>query len=321
MDKPSIFATMATLVTALAGCPDNTCFLKVCSNGQCRCHLSSCVDGADFDTNQNRCVCMAGRLPVAGQCLTQAAADAYCGVGFRHGPTGCVRIECGPEAQLDEATGACIPLSQVAGNVGVQVGQGEKLGCPPGSELVVEGNTGACVPVGQTCAPDETWSGQACVKQGQCPTGWRWDPGHQRCVEFAKTGDDVTEVDVTQWAWSTYGPDGGQGTTAFCSQFARKPWRFGVPEGQSTLVQVEVQLGFPDQNVSAGAVMTKPSYVGATYAVPAKGAEAVQSAAASLFAPLQQGGGRASTPQATTTVRCAIVNAAKPVAVPATGGF
>ena len=321
MYKLSLFALLALVVATLAGCPKDTCLLKVCKGNVCRCHWSTCVDGATFDTNQNRCVCVAGRFPVAGQCLTQAAADAYCGVGYRFGPQGCARIECGPEAQLDEATGHCVPLSQVAGNVGVQVGQGEKLGCPPGSELVIEGNTAACVPVGQTCAPDETWDGQQCVKQGQCPTGWRYDPTLRQCIEFAKTGDDVTEVNVMQWAQSTYGPNGGQGTSTFCSKFARKPWRFGVPEEQSTLVQVEVQLGFPDQNVSAGAVVTKPSYVGVSYAVPAGGAESVQQAAQDLFTPLQMGGGKASAVQASTTVRCAVVNAAKPVAVPATGGF
>ncbi len=324
MGKLGIIVTLALLLAGTAGCPKNTCFLEVCSNGVCRCHVSSCVDGAEYDTTQKRCQCIVGRLPVAGQCLTQAAADAYCGTGFRHGPTGCLRITCEADAELDEATGACIPrekVSEVASNVGVEVGEGEKLGCPPGSELVIEGNTAACVPLDQTCAPDESWDGQACRKLSPCPTGSRWDPTQNRCIQFATTGDDAAVVDVNQWALSSYGPNGGQGSAPFCSQFARKPWRFGVPEGQSTLVQVAVQLSFPDNNVTAGTVMASPSYVGVPTPVPPKGVEAIQSAAESLFAPLRQGGGRANATQATTTVRCAIVNAAKPVAVPATGGF
>ena len=46
--------------------------------------------------------------------------------------------------EIDEKTGWCVSkdqVNQVAANMGVAVGQGQQLGCPPGQKLVVEGKT------------------------------------------------------------------------------------------------------------------------------------------------------------------------------------
>ena len=86
------------------------------------------------------------------------------------------------------------------------------------------------------------------------------------------------------------------------------------------MIRVAVLLSFPDQHVVRGAVTTTATYALHGRPVPPAGAAAVQQAAESIFAPLRAGGGRADAPTATTTVDCAVVNAAKPVPVPATGG-
>jgi hypothetical protein len=52
-----------------------------------------------------------------------------------------------------------------------------------------------------------------------------------------------------------------------------------------------------------------------------KGATAVNTAAKDLAASLIGGGGRAASPTASTVVKCTVVNAAKPVAVPSSGGI
>jgi len=127
-------------------------------------------------------------------------------------------------------------------------------------------------------------------------------------------------VDVTTWAATSYGPNGGMGSSGFCSKLARKPWRFGVPQGQSATVQVALQLSFPEGQVQSATVSTSPSYGGNPTPVPPQGREAVQTAADDVLATLKQGGGQASQPQVSTTVRCIIKNGAPPLVIPATGG-
>lgn len=311
-------------ITLLTGCPKGMCLLQICENGQCRCSWSTCPEGASYNLDEKRCACDEGRVAIDGQCLTPEAATAYCGKGFRYEGGGCVTVQCPAGQEIDYATGNCISpqqVNEVANKMGVQVGAGEKLGCPPGSQLVVDGDAAACVPLSETCAPDETWSGQACVKAAQCPTGSVWDQMTGQCVAYAQGADSQElSVDVAQWAFANYGPHGQNGTTKFCGQFARKPWSFGVSEGTTAAVQVAVTLSFPNGQIATGAVQTAATYANSGKAVPPRGATAVQEAAQHLFTTLQLGGGQATTPAANTTVRCIITNAAKPVPVPATGG-
>jgi len=324
------FLALAPLLAAVpllaASCRGDACLLKICTNGHCRCSISSCQDGAAYDTKQNRCRCLKGTIPLAGQCLTPEAANAYCGKGFyfEASVNGCVRATCRPGDELDESTGMCIPhdqVAQVGKNMGVPVGPGEKLGCPAGTKLVVDGPKAACVPLSETCARDETWTGQACAKVTQCPTGSIWDATLRQCVQYAQgSGKSELSVNVGQWATANYGPNGGQGTTGFCGQFSKKPWSFGVVEGQTAIVQINVMLSFPGGEVAKGVVQTSTSFAASGNPVPAKGAAEVDAAAKSIFGTLQQGGGRATSPTASTSVKCAVINAAKPVSVPATGG-
>jgi hypothetical protein len=310
--------------TTLVGCPKNTCFLTYCSNGVCSCPVSSCPDGASYDLNQSKCQCDTGKIPLDGQCLSPQAANEYCGKGFHYDSGGCVPTRCGPNEELDLSTGGCLPrqkMNEVASTMGVQVGEGQKLGCPPGNKLVVEGNSAACVPDSQTCAPDEVWSGQACTKIAQCPTGQAWNAALGKCVAFAQTGgSEAMTVDVAQWSASNYGPDGGQGTGKFCGSFAKKPWSFGVSEGQSAMIRVAITMAFPEGKIAQGAVRTAATFASNGRGAPQAGADAVQSGAQGVFTLLQLGGGQAATPTTVTTVQCPVVNAAKPIPVPATGG-
>ncbi len=151
----------AALGLGSAGCPANFCFLKVCDGrGECSCPLSTCADGAGFDTTQNRCRCLRGFFEVAGHCLDQQHANAYCGKGYGFENGGCLKLACKTGDTLDATTGLCVPKEQLAAQSGVQVGQGQKVGCPAGDTLVVDNGIGACVPAGQACARDETWNGQ-----------------------------------------------------------------------------------------------------------------------------------------------------------------
>jgi hypothetical protein len=321
----ALFGFFLAALSALPGCPAGTCLLKICEGNNCRCSISSCADGASFNVKTNRCACNADRISIAGQCMTLAQANTYCGKGRAWSNGGCVQLTCKPGDEIDEHTGWCASrdqINQVAANMGVAVGQGQQLGCPPGQKLVVEGQSAACVPLAQTCAPDEQWNGQACVKVAQCPTGATWDATLGQCVQFAQgAGEDELKVNVAQWVQTTYGPNGGAGTPAFCNQFAKHPWSFGVLEGSSAALRITVQISFPDSEVTKAIVQTGSVYEAAGTPPPAKGSAEVDAAAKSLAFPLIAGGGRAASPTAATVVRCVVVNANKPLAVPASGGI
>lgn len=316
---------LGALSAGLMGCPENSCFLKVCQGNSCRCSISSCGDGAAFDTKQNRCRCLKGFIPLAGQCMTQDQANAYCGVGHHFENGGCVENRCAAGEELDVSTGRCIPpaqVNQVAGQIGVSVGQGQKLGCPAGQKLIIEGSSAACVPLSQTCARDETWTGQACVKVGQCPTGAIWDPALAQCVQYAQ-GSESNElvINVAQWSSANFGPNGGFGTPAFCGAFAKKPFNFGIVEGATAFVRITLSMTFPSLEVAKGHLTSGAVFDASGNPVPARGAADVDSAAQTTFGTLLVGGGRANVQSHTTTVKCAVVNAAKPLPVPATGGL
>jgi hypothetical protein len=324
------FAFALTLLgltsTLLVGCPSNACFLKICDiNNNCRCSISSCGEGAAFDTRLNRCRCVLGYFAVAGQCLTQTDANQYCGLGHHWENGGCNPDRCRPGDELDLSIGMCIAhekVNQVGANMGVQVGEGQKLGCPEGQKLIIDGSTAACVPLSQTCSRDETWTGKACVKVAPCPTGATWDTARAQCVQYAQgSSGDGLAVNVNEWATANYGPNGGPGTPGFCGSFAKKPWSFGLVEGSSAMLRVSVMLSFPEGQIAKGVVQTTTVFNASGNPVPAKGAAEVDRSAKSVVASLVAGGGRASAGTAATAVLCSVVNAAKPQPIPATGGI
>lgn len=325
----SFFVAAAVLgLTAVAapGCWTNSCLLTTCDGGYCRCSVATCGDGASYDSRIGRCRCRPGRVLVGGHCLSPRVASTYCGPGYSFQAGGCYPNQCRPGDELDHGTGLCIPreqVNQVASTLGVNVGAGQKLGCPEGQKLVMDGATAACVPLAQTCARDETFDGKACVKLADtCATGAAWDQAQGKCVEFAKESpSEGLAVNVTQWAVASYGPDGGNGNAAFCNAFTKKPWSFGVNEGSTAMVRVAITATFPDGEIARGTVRTAATFAASGTALLPKGAAEVQAAAQLVLAPLVEQGGRAAAKSVTTTVKCAVVNAARPQAVPATGGL
>ena len=309
------------------GCFSNACLYAVCDGPYCQCSVSTCGEGAAYDNRIRKCRCLPGRALVGGHCLSQEVANTYCGAGYHWQNGGCYPDQsCNPGDELDHGTGRCIrreQVNQVASHMGINVGPGQKLGCPAGQKLVIDGQSAACVPLAQTCARDETWTGTTCAKTAPaCAEGATWDAAHGKCVTFAKENPaEGLAVNVGQWTASNYGPDGGNGTASFCNAFARKPWSFGVNEGSTAVVRVGVRLLFPELQIPRATVTTLAVFAGSGNPVPGKGAAEVEAAARAAMAPLVAQGGRASATIAATTVKCIIVNAARPVPVPATGGL
>jgi hypothetical protein len=303
----------------IAGCPSNTCLLTV--NG--RCTWSTCPDGADFDTRRKTCVCQPNRIVLGGGCLTYEAANRYCGKGAHFENGGCAPNRCPPSLEIDQDTGACITpqqATQVASNMGVQVGQNQKLGCPAGEQLVVEGAQAACVPAQQTCGRDEVWDGHACSKAVQCPPGSGFDPPSGTCIKFAGAESNQYTVDLATWVRTTYGADGGPGTPAFCGAFNKHPLAFGVGAGASIKIKIGVQVQVPGGEVARASAMTIALTDPGGKPVPTKGAQEVQQAAQATLSSLVAGGGKANVSTAATNVTCKIVNSSAPTAVTITGG-
>jgi hypothetical protein len=321
MQRPGSVCLLAVVWFALfvAGCPSNTCLLTV--NG--RCTWSTCPDGADFDTQRKTCVCQPNRIVLGGGCLTFEAANRYCGKGAHFENGGCAPNRCPPGSEIDQDTGACTTpqqATQVASNMGVQVGQNQKLGCPPGEQLVVEGQQAACVPMQQTCGRDEVWDGRVCRKAAQCPTGASFDPPSGTCIKFAGAESNQYTVDLATWIRTSYGADGGAGAQGFCGAFNKHPLAFGVRAGASMKVKVGIQVQVPGGDVPRASVMTIALTDPGGKPVPTKGATEVQQAAQATLSSLVAGGGKANLSAASTNVTCQIVNSSAPTAVTISGG-
>lgn len=320
-------AALGLASLSLAGCPSNFCLLKVCrgpNQTNCSCSWSTCPSGSTFDTARNTCVCEPGRMSLGGSCLNPAEANAWCGKGNHFEPRGCVRNVCAQGQELDSDTGQCMAkqqVDQVAQNMGVPIGQNQKLGCPPGLVLVVEGPQGAsCVPPQNTCTRDEVWNGQVCAKTAQCPPGSIFEPAKSACIPYANPEEKSYTVELQQWVVSSYGPDGGAGTASFCSAFSKKPLAFGVTAGGSIRVKVTVAVQVPGNQIPQAQVVTSGIVEASNAPVLPKGAAEIQRAAQEILGTLLPQGGKSNQVGATTHVSCLIINAAPPTAVPATGG-
>ncbi len=323
-DASTRVVLVAALAAPLIGCPAGMCIIKVCQDGVCKCPVNTCGESAEFDLNVNGCVCRAGLLNVQGQCLAKPQADAFCGKGHewgeRGGQQGCIAKSCAAGQPIDQGTGECKDVGAVASAIGIKLKHGETIGCARGEKLVTEGDHAACVPIAQTCAPDESFDGTSCVKAKSCGSGAVFDPDSGQCVAYGRAESDSFTIDTRSWALANYGKDGGMGTAKFCGAFAKRPWTFGLGEGQSAMVRVGLAFQFDGQRVATGTVRTTANFEHNGAAVPQKGADGVADAANAILGALKAGGGRANPAALHITVKCPVVSAGKPAAVPSVGG-
>ncbi|MFO0553411.1 MAG: hypothetical protein U0271_33820 [Polyangiaceae bacterium] len=181
--------------------------------------------------------------------------------------------------------------------------------------MLVSGGRAICAPLSLGCARDEVWTGAACQKSPRCGMGALFDAFYGRCVPFA-AGGDTYAVNVEQWAYSTFGPPGGSGSPALCAFVARSALDFNVESGSSAVVRVTVTATFPNSEVARAMGDAATVFDRSGNAVPQPAANAVKAIVQDGVRALAQGGGLATALGATTTVRCTIVNGAKPTLVP-----
>jgi hypothetical protein len=73
-------------------------------------------------------------------------------------------------------------------------------------------------------------------------------------VSVISGGPPEHTVDVGSWVRLVIGPDGGEGTRAICAPLDARPWRSGVTPHGKAIVDVKVDLLFPDNEVKGARV-------------------------------------------------------------------
>ncbi len=204
--------------------------------------------------------------------------------------------------------------------MGVQIGQNQKLGCPGGEQLVIEGQQAACVPLPKTCGRDEEWDGRTCQKVAQCPPGSTYDAATRSCIRFATESSSKYTVSLATWMRTEYGPEGGEGTAGFCSAFNKHPLAFGVAAGRSKRVRIAIQVQVPNRAVPSAFVLSTGLVDADNQPVSAKGAQEIQQGAEAILNALRAGGGETDVVTGATTVFCTVVNSSKPTVVTEAGG-
>lgn len=265
-----------------------------CSGLACEvaCPRDSVVDAS------GRCACRSGDLPVLGACLPPAVADAYCGRAGRASADGCTFVACATEEALDSDTG-CVPIASLE--------HGGASACPPGTALVVASGRTACVAPDVVCPRGSGARGASCVRPPRCPAGTLGSGGACRPIVVRRhAGTPV--VDVAAWASIVLGIDGGPGSPDLCRPLQAHPAAFGVDQGESLVVEVQVALTAPDEDITRVVSEVEVRARAQGRSLPPGAAPLVQAVVGSLLEPLRGLGGQVLATRTAGTFRCTITS-------------
>jgi hypothetical protein len=190
------------------------------------------------------------------------------------------------------------------------------LGCAKeDAVLTVEGSNVTCVPRKTQCGRGARWVTDGCRPDPTCPSGSVLDAtGACAFVVHREGGESV--LDVGRWVRAVVGPDGGEGTSAVCGPFVARPWALGVVAHGNAVLEVEVELVFPDNDVSRARVAVNARR---QFDPRSQGPDSLSVVAEQLdpvWKALRSLGGVASAASATTEVHCAVDGGTSTLAVP-----
>ena len=176
-----------------------------------------------------------------GVCAPLDTAEAFCGRAATPRAGGCVRHACKPGEALELDDGRCLPASMTHGLLTHDEQDTRIASCEGG---VVERPTAAsdlvCAAGPFSCRRGEHWSGtketKRCEPLPLCAENELFDEASSRCVRVKRA-----TVDVGTWARLALGPDGGEGTSAFCAPIRQKA---------STSSRFRIGLTFTDNDVT-----------------------------------------------------------------------
>ena len=270
------------------------------------------------------CAACSASRPHGDAQLRLRETEASCGAGARPAARGgCEPIPCAPGEAIDYGLGTCVStqaLREIAEHQGTTLYDDEELACPDDQRLLVSGTAALCVPAEVTCARGTRWvtAARACLPWGACEPGAMRDPPRGVCVRLvtARGGDGSKDVvDMGTWSRLALGSDGGPGSSTLCSALARNPNAFGLAVQGSATIHVEIELSFPDNDVSQVAVRSRAtSESGSANASAA--VSALDAAVLPIVRDLGALGGTSSAAAMRTSVRCTVRNLARPRATP-----
>jgi hypothetical protein len=249
---------------------------------------------------------------------------ASCGSGARPGRDGCEPIPCGPNEAIDYGEGRCLSakaLRDLAEHQGTTLYEGEALVCPDDQRLLVSGSAALCVPAEVTCVRGTHWVGasRACVPWPPCDRDAIRDPApgaRPGCVPIVTARDGESPiVDVGTWTRLAFGADGGPGASDLCGAIARDPNAFGLAVQGSATLTVQIDVSFPDNDVSQVSVQARATSESGNPSASSAIA-ALDAATIPLVKRLGALGGVARAAATHTTVRCTVKNLARPHAEP-----
>ncbi len=270
------------------------------------------------------CAACSGSRPRDDAPFPTRETTASCGGGARPATRGgCEPIPCAPGEAIDYGLGTCVSvkaLREIAEHQGTTLYDDEELTCPDDQRLLVSGTAALCVPAEVTCLRGMRWvtAARACLPWGPCERGAMRDPPRGSCVRVvtARSGDGTSDVvDIGTWSRLAFGSDGGAGSSTLCNALARDPNALGLAVQGSATLHVEIDLSFPDNDVSQVTVRAR-----ATSESGSANASAAVNALDAAVLPIVQHlgalGGTSSAAAMRTSVRCTVRHLARPRAAP-----
>jgi hypothetical protein len=279
--------------------------------------LGACTHAATTPTIP--AACAAHTFPLAGACVSEDDARAYCGKVATPEAGGCAPSSCPAGDPLDLASGECVPrlkLRKLAATRNVDRVDDAVLGCAKdGAALSVEGSNVACIPRKAQCGRGAHWSDDRCHPDPACPPGSVPDRAGT-CVGVSHRENGENVLDVGTWIRAVVGPDGGEGTAAICGPIVARPWLAGVVAHGNAVLEVEVDMVFPDNDVAHARVTAKASRRFDPHTAEPASLSMVTEELEPLWKALRSLGGVASAASASTEVHCAVEGGTDAIAVP-----
>ena len=269
-----------------------------------------------------RCACAHGLATIDGACVADDGARAYCGAGSTWNGERCVTRACALGEARDTASGACVvarTLREMAVRDHLMLDPDQRLGCHDQFTLVVSAGHPACLPESLACPRGAVRKDGACAPELACDAGEIRDA--RACAPLVSNGSarDPTLVDVSRWSAAAFGPDGGDGAIDLCAPLAESPRAFGVGPAAKLGVRIEIELNFPDNDVTQVTTKVNTTEAAADRPLPSDGAALATRSVVSLVALLRALGGTSSAASLSTRVICAIDGGLPPMSVPRAG--
>ncbi len=198
--------------------------------------------------------CPGATFAIAGACLSLDDAKRYCERAAVPVGGGCAAQACERGVPLDPTTGECATALTVR-RLSQGSGAGDASpGCAmPEAGLWVEGDLAACIARRDTCGRGARWDDAGCAPEPVCPQGTVADttkPARPCVSVVVRERGEEPRLDVGTWVRLVLGPDGSSGTAAVCGPLVQHPWRARVYPRSVGVVEVNVELVFPDNDVS-----------------------------------------------------------------------